>query len=134
MMALLVILKTWDFGNIASISSDIHIISSLTYFMVVTMSTVTNIMLFENGCYQVNHLAICDLVNVVFEFVLRMFCDFVGWLLAVQTFVTVSFILSFSSQILIALIVTRYPIKFILRYEWLLSGFVFIANAVCCKF
>uniref|UniRef100_A0A069DR14 Putative conserved plasma membrane protein n=1 Tax=Panstrongylus megistus TaxID=65343 RepID=A0A069DR14_9HEMI len=53
-----------------------------------------------------------------------------GWLLTVQTFVTLAFILSFSSQLLVALIVTRYPLKFVLKYEWLLSGLVFICNAV----
>ncbi|KAL1140422.1 hypothetical protein AAG570_000354, partial [Ranatra chinensis] len=57
-----------------------------------------------------------------------------GWLLTVQTFVTLALILTFSSQTLIALIVTRYPLKFVLNYEWLLSGFVFLANVVAALF
>lgn len=57
-----------------------------------------------------------------------------GWLLTVQTFVTLAFILSFSSQILVALVVLRYPLKSVLRYEWLLSGIIFLCNAICSLF
>lgn len=56
-----------------------------------------------------------------------------GWLLCVQTFVTLAFILSFAAQGLIALMVIRYPLEFILRYEWLLTGLSFIGSCVACK-
>lgn len=48
-----------------------------------------------------------------------------GWLLAVQTFVTLSLMASLFSQVMIALVVTRYPLRYILSYEWLLSGMIF---------
>lgn len=57
-----------------------------------------------------------------------------GWLLTVQTFVTLGFMLSFSSQVLVALVVMRYPLKTILKYEWLLSGIIFLCNALCALF
>ncbi|XP_014244279.1 uncharacterized protein LOC106663721 [Cimex lectularius] len=53
-----------------------------------------------------------------------------GWLMVIQTFVTLAFIASFSSLLIIALVVTRYPLKFILKYEWLLTGIVFMCNAI----
>jgi len=53
-----------------------------------------------------------------------------GWLLAIQAWMTLSFILSFGSLVIIALIVVRYPLRFILHYEWLLTGIVFVCTAV----
>ncbi|KAF6204120.1 hypothetical protein GE061_002460 [Apolygus lucorum] len=57
-----------------------------------------------------------------------------AWLLAVQTFVTLALILSFGAQILAALTIIRYPLKFVLKYEWLLCGIVFVSTAVCALF
>lgn len=51
-----------------------------------------------------------------------------GWLMVVQTFVTLSLLLSFFAQVVIALTLIRWPLKFVLNYEWLLSAFAF----VCC--
>ncbi|XP_075236650.1 claudin superfamily protein pickel [Lycorma delicatula] len=53
-----------------------------------------------------------------------------GWLISIQLFVTLSFLLSFGSQALIALVVTRYPLHFVLTYEWILSIIIFISNAI----
>lgn len=50
------------------------------------------------------------------------------WLMVVQTFVTIGLVLSVFSSILITLIVIRYPLRFVLRYEWLLSGISFCCN------
>ncbi|KAK3913921.1 ATPase 7, plasma membrane-type [Frankliniella fusca] len=52
-----------------------------------------------------------------------------GWLMVVQTFVTLALLLSFTAQILAALTLIRWPLKFVLRYEWLLTGLCFIFNA-----
>nr|CAD7574217.1 unnamed protein product [Timema californicum] len=53
-----------------------------------------------------------------------------GWLMVVQAFVTLALMLSFTSQIIIALELVRWPLEFVLMYEWLLSGIAFICNAV----
>lgn len=44
-----------------------------------------------------------------------------GWLLAVQAFVTLAFINTFASLGIMACVVCRYPLKTVLRYEWLLT-------------
>lgn len=54
--------------------------------------------------------------------------------MTVQAFVTMAFILSFSSQFLIALELVRWPLNFVLEYEWLLSAICFIGNATASKF
>lgn len=51
-----------------------------------------------------------------------------GWLVVVQTFVTISLLLSLVAQGLIALVVIRFPLTFALRYEWLLSTI----SCICC--
>jgi hypothetical protein len=50
--------------------------------------------------------------------------------MVVQAFVTLALMLSFSSQIIIALELMRWPLEFVLLYEWLLSGIAFVCNAV----
>ncbi|XP_078038548.1 claudin superfamily protein pickel [Augochlora pura] len=51
-----------------------------------------------------------------------------GWLLVVQTLVTVALLLSFAAQVMIALTLVRWPLKFVLNNEWLLSSVSFL----CC--
>ncbi|KAJ8916187.1 hypothetical protein NQ315_016326 [Exocentrus adspersus] len=48
------------------------------------------------------------------------------WLMAVQAFVTMSFLLSFGSQVIMAMQLCRWPLEFVLRYEWILSAVDFI--------
>jgi len=55
------------------------------------------------------------------------------WLMVVQTFVTLALMLSIFAFIVIALIWTRWPLRFVLRYEWILSSFVFVCNATAGK-
>jgi hypothetical protein len=54
--------------------------------------------------------------------------------MVVQAFVTLALMLSFSSQIIIALELIRWPLEFVLLYEWLLSGIAFICNALAGNF
>lgn len=54
--------------------------------------------------------------------------------MTVQTFVTLAFILSFASQVIIAIQLCRWPLEFVLQYEWMLSAFNFMANAAACKY
>ena len=56
-----------------------------------------------------------------------------AWLMVVQTCVTLSLLFSFFGQILIGLVMIRYPLRFVLRYEWLLSGIACICNIICGK-
>lgn len=54
--------------------------------------------------------------------------------MVVQAFVTLALMLSFSSQIIIALELIRWPLEFVLLYEWLLSAIAFICNALAGNF
>lgn len=56
------------------------------------------------------------------------------WLMAVQAFVTMSFLLSFGAQVIMALQLCRYPLDFVLQYEWILSGISFICTATTTVF
>ncbi|CAG9107838.1 hypothetical protein JYU34_011391 [Plutella xylostella] len=64
-----------------------------------------------------------------------------GWLMVVQTFVTLALILSLSAQVIQACVIVRWPLRPILRYEWicisvtcimdgLASFFLFLAVAI----
>ena len=57
-----------------------------------------------------------------------------GWLMVVQAFVTLSLLLSFLGQALIAMILVRLPLRFVLRYEWLLSGIACVCSAITSKY
>uniref|UniRef100_A0A8D9DR50 Protein with signal anchor n=1 Tax=Cacopsylla melanoneura TaxID=428564 RepID=A0A8D9DR50_9HEMI len=52
-----------------------------------------------------------------------------GWLLFIQMCVTLSFIFSFSAQIILGGIVTRYPLQLVLMYEYLLTMVSFALTA-----
>ncbi|KAL1449428.1 hypothetical protein WDU94_001935 [Cyamophila willieti] len=52
-----------------------------------------------------------------------------GWLLFIQMCVTLSFIFSFSAQIILGGIVTRYPLQLVLTYEYLLTMVSFALTA-----
>lgn len=55
------------------------------------------------------------------------------WLMVVQTFVTLALLLSFFAQITIALILIRWPLRFVLHYEWILSSVAFTCDAIAGK-
>lgn len=59
-----------------------------------------------------------------------------GWLMAVQFFVTVAFILSLLSQVLLASVIVRWPLRTVLRYEWIFvsSAFIMVATSSVCLF
>jgi len=52
-----------------------------------------------------------------------------GWLMAVQTFVTLALMFSCSAQILSTLLLVRWPLNFVFRYQWQLLGFCTVLNA-----
>lgn len=55
------------------------------------------------------------------------------WLMFVQAFVTIALLLSCFAFTVISLIWIRWPLKFVLSYEWVLSSIAFLCNAVACK-
>ncbi|CAH0722587.1 unnamed protein product, partial [Brenthis ino] len=57
-----------------------------------------------------------------------------GWLMAVQTFVTLGLILSFTAQVLLACVIIRWPLRTVLRYEWIVVSISFVMVALCSVF
>ncbi|XP_072396574.1 uncharacterized protein pck [Diabrotica undecimpunctata] len=57
-----------------------------------------------------------------------------GWLMTVQAFVTMSFLLSFGAQVVMALQLTRWPLHFILQREYILSFINFVCVATVTVF
>ncbi|XP_065219229.1 uncharacterized protein LOC135849662 [Planococcus citri] len=53
-----------------------------------------------------------------------------GWLLALEFFITIGLICTLGAQLVLAGVVTRYPLEFILRHEYLLITGSCIASAV----
>lgn len=54
--------------------------------------------------------------------------------MAVQGFVTMSFIIVFFVLSLLALTIIRLPLKPVLQYEWLLVRLSYIGTAVSCTY
>lgn len=75
---------------------------------------------------QFDHLF--DGCNHIFSFEYNVIREWMlpGWLIVVQTFVTVSFLLSFTSQVVMACQLCRWPLEFVLQYEWIICIFDFI--------
>lgn len=57
-----------------------------------------------------------------------------GWLMAVQSFVTLALMLSFTSQVLLACVIVRWPLRTVLRYEWIFVTSAFIMVAISSKY
>uniref|UniRef100_A0A0K8TQ20 Putative conserved plasma membrane protein n=1 Tax=Tabanus bromius TaxID=304241 RepID=A0A0K8TQ20_TABBR len=53
-----------------------------------------------------------------------------GWLMAVQTFVTIAFLLTIIGMVTLSLELIRWPLKTVLRYEWIMTRISFICNSV----
>jgi hypothetical protein len=53
--------------------------------------------------------------------------------MAVQAFVSLALIPSFAAQIIIAMVVTRFPLS-IMRQEWLLIGIAAVMQAIVGQF
>ena len=54
---------------------------------------------------------------------------FTGWLMAVQAFMTLGLIFSCLAQITATLLLTRWPLNFVFRYQWQLLGLCGVFNA-----
>lgn len=56
-----------------------------------------------------------------------------GWLMIVQTCVTLSFLLTFGALVVMSLELIRWPLKFVLQYEWVLTRASFYCISASCK-
>lgn len=77
-----------------------------------------------NGCHHV----FSSYFHVIREFLLP------AWLMAVQAFVTMSFMLSFSANCIMALQLCRWPLNFVLKYEYILSAIDFVCVVTTSKY
>lgn len=57
-----------------------------------------------------------------------------AWLMAVQTFMTIALLASMTTLVTVSLVLIRWPMQTILRFEWHLTGFCFLCQAVTGKF
>lgn len=56
-----------------------------------------------------------------------------GWMMFVQALVTLALILSLFCQVVLALVCIRWPLRPILRYEWMCTGISFVCTASASK-
>lgn len=56
-----------------------------------------------------------------------------GWLMIVQTCVTLAFILTFGALVVMSLELIRWPLKFVLQYEWILTRASFYCISASCE-
>ncbi|XP_042856024.1 uncharacterized protein LOC122242724 isoform X1 [Penaeus japonicus] len=60
-----------------------------------------------------------------------------AWLMTVQTFMTIALLASMTTLVTVSLVLVRWPLQFVMRYEWHLTGFAFCCQAattVCIFF
>uniref|UniRef100_A0A2A4J4C2 Protein with signal anchor n=1 Tax=Heliothis virescens TaxID=7102 RepID=A0A2A4J4C2_HELVI len=57
-----------------------------------------------------------------------------GWLMGVQFFVTLALILSLWSQVVLACIIVRFPLRTVLRYEWVFVKAAFVSVVISAVF
>jgi len=57
-----------------------------------------------------------------------------GWLMSVQAFVTMAFILTFVVLSILALVIIRLPLKGVLQYEWILIRISYLCTAISSVF
>ncbi|XP_043283892.1 uncharacterized protein pck [Venturia canescens] len=67
----------------------------------------------------------------VFSYEYRVIRDWLlpGWLMVVQGFCTLSLLASYYAQVLLALVIVRWPLRFVLRFEWYFSAIACVCNA-----
>nr|XP_053629885.1 uncharacterized protein LOC128686809 isoform X1 [Cherax quadricarinatus]XP_053629886.1 uncharacterized protein LOC128686809 isoform X1 [Cherax quadricarinatus]XP_053629888.1 uncharacterized protein LOC128686809 isoform X1 [Cherax quadricarinatus]XP_053629889.1 uncharacterized protein LOC128686809 isoform X1 [Cherax quadricarinatus]XP_053629890.1 uncharacterized protein LOC128686809 isoform X1 [Cherax quadricarinatus]XP_053629891.1 uncharacterized protein LOC128686809 isoform X1 [Cherax quad len=53
-----------------------------------------------------------------------------AWFMAVQTFMTIALLASLTTLVTISLVLVRWPMQIIMRYEWHLTGFCFCCQAI----
>lgn len=102
-----------------------------------------------NGCHNIfSHVSLLKSKRQIKSnwFFIKYFCYFLqeyyvirewlvpGWLMAVQAFVTISFILTFFSLGVMALELIRWPLKIVLQYEWIMTRVCYICTAISSKF
>lgn len=119
--------RTWACGSIVSRTLSIHTTSSLSSSMDVTTSSVMWVGFFISKVLKVTHLSSQE-YYVIREYLVP------GWLISVQFFVTVAFVLTMISMTVLSLVIVRWPLKAVLQYEWIFIRTAFICIAVSSLF
>jgi len=57
-----------------------------------------------------------------------------GWLMTVQAFVTMAFILTFAVLAVASFVIIRWPLKAVLQYEWILVRIAYLCSAISALF
>lgn len=103
-----------------------------------------------NGCHNIfSHVSIClyswpakswykkrwlrRLLDLQEYYVIREWLV-PGWLITVQAFITIAFILTFFSLGVMALELIRWPLKTVLQYEWLMTRVSYICCAISSNY
>ncbi|XP_076052835.1 claudin superfamily protein pickel isoform X2 [Oratosquilla oratoria] len=77
--------------------------------------------------------------NYVYSFEYEIIREWLlpAWLMATQAFMTIAFLASMTTLVIVSLVLIRWPLQFIMRYEWHLTAIAFICEAttfVCVFF
>jgi len=70
--------------------------------------------------------------NLIYSLEYRIILEWLlpAWFAAVQTFMTVAFIASVGSLVTLSFVLVRWPMQPVLRYEWRLTGFASVCEAI----
>lgn len=70
----------------------------------------------------------CILIST--ENILIIIVFFKGWLLFLELCMTLALVLSLGTLVMIAAVITRYPQRLVLKYEYMLSAACFLATSI----
>lgn len=102
-------------------SFDIHSLGDIHYLF----SQSILLSLLEQIKDNKNHFS----ATTLFHPLLILIVAFVpAWLMTVQTFMTIALLASMTTLVTVSLVLVRWPLQFVMRYEWHLTGFAF-----CCQ-
>jgi hypothetical protein len=90
---------------------------------------------FNEDTYVIREWLLPGKKNFMFTFifpenVLIIIVLFKGWLLSLELFMTLALVLSLGTLAIIAAVITRYPQRIVLKYEYMLSAACFIATSI----
>ena len=80
--------------------------------------------------YSLVYIYLIYFSNLYYE---RFLFPLSAWFMAVQTFMTIALLASMTTLVTVSLILMRWPMQMIMRYEWHLTGFCFLCQAVTGK-
>lgn len=81
----------------------------------------------KNNIFTIDYHLFCTKFNFHFNF------QKIGWLLALEFLISIGLFYTLGAQLILAGIVTRYPLKFILKQEHILIPISFVASVISCS-